>query len=625
MKEKIKDENKKDTKQKKPRKKASWLANTTLTLLLIIIIIAVVVAINIIVEKQDIADIDLTGNKLFSLSQESIDKISSVKSPTKITLYQMSNYPEAINYAKLYCQKNSNITYEELTDASQRPDLQEKYSLGTSITSAVVIVEANNRDKIVSANDFYAYDNTTYQQYDVTEQKMTNAILDVNLETNPKIYFSTTHAQDSNYYQVARELLKNEANDVEDLDLLVNAKVPDDCNVLVITSLKEDFTEFEKDLILEYINNGGNLMILEDPNKDNKDLTNFQAILDVYGASISNGTMFEQNTSKIVGYTNLVLPTVSSSSKITKDIASSGNVAILGGGIINFKDSEELENLGVTVENLVTASSTAFLRTDSSITSSSVTQNDKLLSGGEPIASAITKKINDEKTSKLILVANSMFASDWYVTLNSSSGNSSQVVAINFYNNRDLVINSVSYLTDREDNITIRKDTGVATYTATANGMISVYVQSAATTETKSWAGFLITITTTSGKVIRLPSNAVRSVTGTALLQTISINKRDTVSVIVPALYTNVEIGNISFVPFKYQKTNVIYRDRVVRRLGEIFVYAGTDEFHQYFVPGRAAKFSDVLVDSVGFTAGIMLMLAVSLICIHRKRRSADE
>ena len=92
------------------------------------------------------------------------------------------------------------------------------------------------------------------------------------------------------------------------------------------------------------------------------------------------------------------------------------------------------------------------------------------MSGGEPIASAITKKINDEKTSKLILVANSMFASDWYVTLNSSSGNSSQVVAINFYNNRDLVINSVSYLTDREDNITIRKDTGVARAAAHAPG-----------------------------------------------------------------------------------------------------------------------------------------------------------
>ena len=467
MKEKIKVENQKDKKQKRPRKRANWLANTTLTVLLIVIIVIAVVAINVAVEKQNIADIDLTGNKLYSLSQESIDKISSVKSPTKITLYQMSNYPEAINYAKLYCQNNSNISYEELTDASQRPDLQEKYSLGTSITSAVVIVEANDRYKIVSASDFYTYDNTTYQQYDVTEQKMTNAILDVNLETNPKVYFSTTHAQDSEYYQVARELLKNEANDVEDLDLLVSAKVPDDCNVLVITSLKEDFSEFEKNLILEYIKKGGNLMILEDPNSDNKDLTNFQAILDVYGASISNGIMLEQNTSRIVGYTNIVLPNVSSSSKITKDIASSGHMAILGGGIINYKDSEELENQGITVENLVTASDTAFMRTDSSITSSAVTQNDQLLTGGEPIASAITKKIDDEKTSKLILVANSMFASDWYVTLNSNSGNSSQYVAINFYNNRDFLVNSVSYLTDREDNITIRKDTGVATYTAT--------------------------------------------------------------------------------------------------------------------------------------------------------------
>lgn len=32
-----------------------------------------------------------------------------------------------------------------------------------------------------------------------------------------------------------------------------------------------------------------------------------------------------------------------------------------------------------------------------------------------------------------------------------------------------------------------------------------------------------------------------------------------------------------TFIPFKYQKTNVIYRDRVIRKLGEIFIYAGTD------------------------------------------------
>ena len=37
-----------------------------------------------------------------------------------------------------------------------------------------------------------------------------------------------------------------------------------------------------------------------------------------------------------------------------------------------------------------------------------------------------------------------------------------------FYNNKDLLVNSVSYLTQRTDNITIRKDQGtVYTFTAT--------------------------------------------------------------------------------------------------------------------------------------------------------------
>ena len=54
-------------------------------------------------------------------------------------------------------------------------------------------------------------------------------------------------------------------------------------------------------------------------------------------------------------------------------------------------------------------------------------------------------------------------------------------------------------------------------------------------------------------------------------------------------------------------------------------LYACSDEFHQYFIPGRSAQFSDVLVDSVGAAAGVMLMLAVSLLIASGKRRSADE
>lgn len=126
-------------------------------------------------------------------------------------------------------------------------------------------------------------------------------------------------------------------------------------------------------------------------------------------------------------------------------------------------------------------------------------------------------------------------------------------------------------------NSDINNDITIATYTATANGMALVYVQNAGASEQKTWAGFRINITTSSGKTIRYPSNAVRTASGTALLQTVIMNKNDTISVIIPATYTNVEIGNIQFAPFKYQKTNVLYKDRIVRKLGEIFIYAGID------------------------------------------------
>ena len=43
------------------------------------------------------------------------------------------------------------------------------------------------------------------------------------------------------------------------------------------------------------------------------------------------------------------------------------------------------------------------------------------------------------------------------------------------------------------------------------------------------------------------------------------------------------------------------------------FFYACTDEWHQTFVPGRAGRFSDVLVDSAGFLLGILTISCVIL------------
>lgn len=50
-------------------------------------------------------------------------------------------------------------------------------------------------------------------------------------------------------------------------------------------------------------------------------------------------------------------------------------------------------------------------------------------------------------------------------------------------------------------------------------------------------------------------------------------------------------------------------------------VYAVTDEIHQIFVPGRACMVTDMMIDSAGALAGILLSGAFCAIIISRKRR----
>lgn len=59
-----------------------------------------------------------------------------------------------------------------------------------------------------------------------------------------------------------------------------------------------------------------------------------------------------------------------------------------------------------------------------------------------------------------------VFSNCNFVTDKTASENS-QVKLVNIYNNKDLVLNSIAYLTDRGDTIRIRKDKGLVTYTAT--------------------------------------------------------------------------------------------------------------------------------------------------------------
>ena len=436
-----------------------WLVDGTKTLILIAIIILIYIGVNVLLEKVVLPEVDCTQDKIYSLSDESKDKLKNLDKEVTITLINYGDNNSLINFVEKYTTLNNNIKLDRIDDLSSRTDLMNEYSL--EATDSLILVNCGDNKKEITEYDMYTYDYTTYKSVDTTEEAITNAILDVTTDEKPKIYFMSNHlAYSVNYFSTIMQTMENEANEVDTIDLFANGKVPEDCSCLVISTLGEDITEQERDSLISYINAGGKLLLMCGPNLTQIDLKNFQAVLDLYGVSISDGVVFEgESANMISGYPDFIVETTQSTS-LTENLNMSMNLCFVDAGKITF-DEDKLEDLGVEYEALAKTSEKSFVRTD--ITQNSATRTS---SDGEEescmIAAIATKTIDDNTKSKLVIFSNELFAMDMPVQINGYT-----MYTVSLYNNADMILNSASYLNEREDTITIRKNSEEVTYTVT--------------------------------------------------------------------------------------------------------------------------------------------------------------
>ena len=163
------------------------------TALIVCILIGAFISINLYVDTLDLQDIDVTENKIYTLSDESKEIIADIDEDVKIYLFGYTEDDTLTDFVKQYVATNSHISYEILTQESnpakyQEFDLQDGYS--------IVILETAEGNKIIDANsEFYSYDYTTGQEVDLTEQTLTNSILGITAEEKPKVYFLTGHEE----------------------------------------------------------------------------------------------------------------------------------------------------------------------------------------------------------------------------------------------------------------------------------------------------------------------------------------------------------------------------------------------------------------------------------------------
>ena len=430
------------------------IKGTTTTALVISIILAFML-ITIGMQKLELTPIDLTPEKTYTLTDESKEKVANIDKD--INIYLIGLQESSITIAKQYNKANNKIKVETV-DLTKRTDLAQKYGIGSSGTSAV-IVECGEKNKVLTESDLFTYDTNTYEQIDVTEEKITAAILKVTSDKVANVYFLTGYSEISldNRMTFLGTYLENEVLNVKKLDLLSKGAVPEDCKTLVITTPNKDFTETISNAIIKYINNGGNILWLNSSYGVAKELPNVNKVLATYGVDpFSTGYIMETDSDKMFANAPyMVLPDIGYSDITSKTTA----VLFAEPTKINIQSDEKLEKLKVEKEDLLTASETSFFRNDLKIESYKKTEQDN--AGEFTIGAKLTKTIKDNLKSTLVIYGDNYFICDTPIE------EQNQTPFILAYDNKDLVLNSIAKLTDRDEDITIRKKTDTVTYTAT--------------------------------------------------------------------------------------------------------------------------------------------------------------
>lgn len=466
-----KDKKKVNKKEKTPNKfietiKKKWLIDGTKTLILVAIIIAIFVCINIGMQKLELTPIDFSQEKLYTLTQESKDKVKNIDKDVHIYFVGSTDDDANLDIAKQYKKANERIVAEAV-DINNRPDLAQKYGIESGTQG--IIVECGEKSKVLTSSDLVTYDTTTYETINIAEEKLTSSILSVTSNKVPKVYFLEGYSEFSldknmNYLKT---FLSNEVNEVKTLDVLSTGKIPDDCDTLVITTPSKDFDDIATNAIIDYINSGRNILWMNSAITSKKDIPNVNKVLEIYGVNpFEVGIIRETDTSKMVTNSpDLIIPEIESST-VTKDLYNTTGVILVNATKININE-DKLEELKVKKTELALASKNSYFRTNFNNQQDAISSEDE--KGTFIVGAELEKTIKEKNeetnesavTSKLIIYGENYFVSDYQLSQNSQYG------AIQLAYNKDLVLNSIAYLVDRPEDITARKNTGTVTYTAT--------------------------------------------------------------------------------------------------------------------------------------------------------------
>lgn len=496
----------KPEKEKKPFNKKKLKYGTVATVITVVFI-AFVVVINLIAgvltDRKDLK-LDLTKEKYYEVSQDTIDYIQGIKTDVEIAVMaKESDFATSGTYMKMvletlekYEQHSDHIKIN-FYDVASNPDVVTKFSANYNgeISEGNIVVAAGDRVKVLNVNNLFNiqsdyYSGSSSVQSYKGEQELTSAIMSVT-DANPQRvafvskYNGSAIYHSDNAYSISAlySLMDKNGYEVSEVDIMTDALSPEDYDMVVLPAPVNDLSEDSIKKLDDFLYNNGDL---------DKDMIyiadvlqystpNIDDFLEVWGIEVGGSIVYDSSSDKSQYVTTMKGQLSAPVATIAEDTYSEGLSNTKLPIIVPLARPVNLlfdANVDRNTTALLTTSDTSFLYPLEMQTAEEVQAKAEAAENGEETAEEETEETTEfdpdsaEKSAQTVMAVATKTNMD---SNNTAHVNNVMVIGgatildqvltySNTYNNAEYVINAVNKMCGKENGIIIaEKDLSVQT------------------------------------------------------------------------------------------------------------------------------------------------------------------
>lgn len=311
-----------DKPKKAPNRKLRYGATATvLTAVVVVGVILFNVVVSVLADRYPLR-LDLTADKILTLSDESVAVAESVTQDVNIIVYMDEELFK--NPSTGYTEMNNLLTqfYEALRQYNAKSDGQVTYSFANltldpglaskyedyQVTDGSILFECGERVSVVTLTDLYSYSSNYYgglESFESNVEKvMATNILKVTGVNNMVVTMLTGHGEDSSTQESITNLLELNGYTVETHNITSVEEFPEEATMAIIPAPTSDYTADEVARLREWMDNGGqrgrDLMFVPVYNVTYTNLGEY--ISDTYGIEVTTNIVGDSTLSRRFGY-----------------------------------------------------------------------------------------------------------------------------------------------------------------------------------------------------------------------------------------------------------------------------------------------------------------------------------